>query len=314
MPLNSPFIRKGSRSSPMAAWAFLALLVPCSIYSILYKSPFVWHVMGYGLLGMAAESIYTLIVKRERRLVCMGSAFSAALLAASLPPTMPFLPMLFAILLMVWIVKLPMVGLPLRFNAAMAGRFFLMKFYNADTVAWGTPTADVISTATPQELYRDEGAMLEWTELLFGRIDGIWEELFQLVPGSPGETFPLIILLLGLVLSIKRIVAWRTGLAFLFSFAAMTWLLGSHPLYNLLSAATIFSAVFIVSDPVSTPMTNSCKIICGVIIGVSNALIRHFTFYTEAIVYAVLFGNLCALFLDRIAFQLRGLKLYKRMS
>jgi Na+-translocating ferredoxin:NAD+ oxidoreductase RnfD subunit len=263
---------------------------------------------------MMAETLYTLIIKRRRRLVCMGSGVSAALIAASVPTSMPFLPMFFAILIAVWIVKLPMTGLALRFNAAMAGRLFLMLVYPAETVAWGTPTPDVISTATPQELYRSEGFAIEWPQLLFGRIDGTWEELFLLVPGSPGETFPVILCLLGIMLCTKGIVAWRTPLAFLLSFGITTALCGNSPLFNLCSAATMFSAVFIVSDPVSTPMSKSGKIAAGIIIGVSNALIRNFTYYTEAIVYAVLIGNLCSPLLDRIAFTLQGRRLAKYME
>jgi Na+-translocating ferredoxin:NAD+ oxidoreductase RnfD subunit len=298
----------------MAAWAMLALLIPCSIYSVLYDSTFVWRLLGYALLGMLAETVYTLIVKRKRRLICMGSGFTAALIAASVPPSMPFLPMLFSILIAVWIVKLPMVGSPLRFNAAMVGRLFLMLIYPAQTVNWGTPTVDVISTATPQELYRSEGFPLEWSEWLFSKIDGTWEGLFLLVPGSPGETFPLLILLLGAVLCWKGIIGWRTPLFFLLSFSITTALFGNSLLFNLLSAATLFSAVFIVADPVSTPMSKSGQMLCGLIIGLSNALIREFTFYTEAIVYAVLIGNLFAPLLDRIAFELRGKALFKRMS
>ena len=134
------------------------------------------------------------------------------------------------------------------------------------------------------------------------------------MPGSPGETFPVLLLLLGMLLCWKGIMAWRTPLAFLLSFGIATALFGNSPLFDLCSAATIFSAVFIVSDPVSTPMSKGGKIACGIIIGVSNALIRNVTYYTEAIVYAVLIGNLCAPLLDRIAFEWQGRRLAKRMD
>ncbi|MDF7825063.1 RnfABCDGE type electron transport complex subunit D [Pontiellaceae bacterium B12227] len=312
MSIHSPFVKTGSGSSAMAAWAMLALLIPVSIYSVLYQATFILQFMGYAFIGSMAETIYTLIIKRKRRLICTGSAFTAALIAASVPPTMPFLPMLFSILIAVLLVKLPMIGSPLRFNAAMVGRLFLMLVYPVQIVNWGTPTADVISTATPQELYRSEGFPLEWSEWLFSKIDGTWEGLFMLVPGSPGETFPLLLIPIAALLIWKGIIGWRTPLFFLIAFSITTALCGNSPLYNLLSAATLFSAVFIVADPVSTPMSKSGQILCGLIIGISNALIRHFTFYTEAIVYAVLLGNLCAPLLDRIAFELRGRALLKR--
>ncbi|MEE9368703.1 MAG: RnfABCDGE type electron transport complex subunit D [Pontiella sp.] len=313
MSINAPFLRIGIRSSGMASWAMLMLMVPCTIYSILYHSPFIFQLIGYALLGMLAEAVFTLVVKRKRRLLNMGSGLTAALIAASVPPSMPFLPMLFAILIAICMVKLPMVGLPLRFNAAMAGRLFLMMVYPSQVVNWGTPSADVISCATPQELYKWEKTPLEYAEWLFGTIGGKWEDLYLLVPGSPCETFPLLMLLLGILLCWKGISPWRTPAAFLLSFGVTTALFGNAPLYNMLSAATLFSALFIISDPVSTPMSKSGKIACGIIIGVSNAMIRNYTFYTEAIVYAVLIGNLCAPLLDRIAFSAQGWNLNRRV-
>ncbi len=298
----------------MATWALAALMVPCTIYSILYHSPFAIHLLGYTLFGMLAEAAYVLLVRRKLKPNCVSSGLTAALIAASVPPSMPVLPMLFSILIAVWLVKLPMAGIPLRFNAAMAGRFFLMMVYPSQTVDWGTPTADVISTATPQELFASEGFTLELPTLLFGRIDGTWEELFLLVPGSPGETFPLILLLLGGILCWRGIIAWRLPAAFLLAFAATSATLGEPVLFNLLSSATLFSAVFIVSDPVSTPISKSGKIAIGIIIGVSNALIRHYTYYTEALVFAVLIGNLFSPLLDRIAFTLRGWRLQRRIQ
>lgn len=314
MPLNSPFLRIGSRSTAMALWVLLALLVPSTIYSLLYREPFVFQILGYALAGMVAEGVFALLVFRKAKFNGIGSALTAALIAASVPPSMPFLPMLYAILIAVWIVRLPNRKRVLRLNAAMVGRLFLMLAYNNETVAWGNPVVDAVSAATPQELYRSEGFLLDWPTLLFGRIGGTWEGLFQMVPGSPGETFPVILLLIGAVFCWKGIVAWRAPVAFLLSFCIATALLGNSPLFNLFSSATIFSAVFIVSDPVSTPMSKSGKIACGVIMGIGNALIRHCTYYTEAIVYAVLIGNICSPMLDRVAFAMKGRQLQRRIA
>lgn len=313
MSIVSPFLRNGPRTSGMATWTLAALMVPSAIYSVLYQSPFIFQLIGYTLLGILLEGIYLFLKDGTLRFNSISSGLTAALIAASVPANMPFLPMLFAIIVAVWLVKLPNIGNALRFNAAMAGRLFLMMAYSNEIVAWGNPEVDVISSATPQELYASEGFALELPTLLFGRIDGNWEELFLLVPGSPGETFPLVLLLLGVVLCFKGIIAWRIPVAFLLSFALSSALLGDSAIFNLFSSATIFSAVFIISDPVSTPMSKSGKIITGIIIGVSNALIRHYTYYAEAIVFAVLIGNLFAPLLDRTAFHLRGKTLNKKM-
>jgi Na+-translocating ferredoxin:NAD+ oxidoreductase RnfD subunit len=296
----------------MATWTLAALLLPATAYSILYQSAFVFQLIGYTLLGIVLEGLYLFLRDGSLRFNSISSGLTAALIAASVPVSVPFWPMCFAIMVAVWLIKLPNIGNALRFNAAMAGRLFLMLAYSSETVAWDNPEVDVLSSATPQELYAGEGFALELPTLLFGRIGGTWEELFLLVPGSPGETFPLLILLLGIGLCFKGIVAWRIPLTFLLSFTAASALLGESPVFNLFSSATLFSAVFIISDPVSTPMTKSGKYISGVIIGVSNALIRHYTYYTEAIVFAVLIANLFAPLLDRMALAAQGWRLQRR--
>jgi Na+-transporting NADH:ubiquinone oxidoreductase subunit B len=296
----------------MAVWTLCALMVPSAIYSILYQSPFIFQLVGYTLLGILIEGIYIFLKDGSIRFNSISSGLTAALIAASAPATMPFWPMIFSIMVAIWLVKLPNKGKALRFNSAMVGRLFLMMAYSNEIVTWGNPEVDILSSATPQELYASEGFTIELPTLLFGRIGGSWEDLFMLVPGSPGETFPVILLLIGVVLCLKGIVAWRTPVAFLLAFAAASAVLGDSPIFNLFTSATIFSAVFIVSDPVSTPMSKSGRYLSGIIIGVSNAVIRHYTYYTEAIVFAVLIGNLLAPTLDRIAFAMQGFRLQRR--
>lgn len=312
MPAVSPFLHNGPRVSGMAAWTLAALMVPALIYSSLYQPLYIVQLLGYTLLGILLEGIYHFLKDGSLRLPGISSGLTAALLFSSVPSSMPFWPMLFALIVSIWLIKLPNAGSPLRFNAAMAGRLFLMLAYSGAIVDWGTPPADVISCATPQELYSNEGQTLALGPLLFGRIGGNWEGLFQIIPGSPGETFPVILLLLGAALCFKGIAAWRTPVGFLGSFLFISTVLGDPPLYNLFTSATIFSAVFIVSDPVSTPMSKNGKWISGIIIGISNGLIRHYTYFTEAIVFAVLLSNLFTPLIDRMAFKLQSTRLLQR--
>lgn len=313
MPSVIPCLRTTSRPAVPTTWVLAALLVPAGAYSILYGSDFIFRMLGYAVFGMAAEALFRLIARRPVRLFNPGSSLTAALLAASVPPGMPVPSLLMAILIALWIVKLPNTNRLFRINAAMTGRLFLMLAFPSEIAQWGIAPPDVISTATPQELYRNEGFALDWHTLLFQPVEGTWEGLFALVPGSPGETFPLVTLLIGAGLCLGRMMSWRTPFAYLATFAVATTALGNDPFFNLFSAGTMFTAVFIASDPVSTPISRGGQIACGLIMGISNALIRHMTYYTEAVVYAVLIGNLASPFLDRIAFRLKGQLLLYRL-
>lgn len=314
MPTVSPYILKGSRTSMLAVWVLVALYVPVSVYSALYNPPYAAWFTGYVVIGLLLDALYHFLRDGTFHVKSLGSGVSAALLAASLPPTMPFLPMLFALIVSIVLVKLPGRGSPLRFNAAMAGRLFLMLAYSEATTDRGAPYwPNVISCATPLELYQNEGAALPLHQLLWGRLGGTWEDLFQIVPASPGETMPALILLLGIILFVKGIIPWRTPLAFLIAYLTGISLLGEAPHYHLFTGATLFSAIFILTDPVSTPMSKIGQTLTGVLVGIITALLQHFTYYTETIVFAVLLGNLFAPLLDRMAFVAQSRRIQRRI-
>jgi len=296
----------------MAWWTLFALAVPSTIYSMMYRTPFVARLFGFVLLGIALEAAFGLLHSGRIKLRSASSGLTAALIVASIPPTVPFLPVFYAILVALFLAKFPSQN-TLRFNPAMVGRLFLMLVYNDYLVGWGDPeTTDGLTSATPLDLLYAEDYMVPIRDLLSGKLGGTWEEIYNLVPGSPGEMFVPVILLLGLVLWRMGILTWRTPLAFLASFAAACALMGEPVIFHLLSGSVVFTAVFIVSDPLSTPATKSGRIIAGVIVGVANACMRHYTYYAEGVVFAVLFANLFTPTLDRLAFTLQGRKLQRR--
>jgi Na(+)-translocating NADH:ubiquinone oxidoreductase B subunit len=91
------------------------------------------------------------------------------------------------------------------------------------------------------------------------------------------------------------------------------WLWGvCHPLarifggtgWHVLAGGLLFGAVFMATDPVSTPITKSGKWFYGAIIGTSTVLIRHLTGYVEGVMFAILLGNIAAPLLDDVATRL----------
>lgn len=69
-------------------------------------------------------------------------------------------------------------------------------------------------------------------------------------------------------------------------------------MFHLLSGATMFGAFFIVTDPVTSAVSNKGKIIYGALIGVLLYLIRLWGSYPDAMAFSVLLMNFAAPFLD----------------
>ena len=70
------------------------------------------------------------------------------------------------------------------------------------------------------------------------------------------------------------------------------------PLMHLLSGASMMGAFFILTDPVSSAVSNRGRVIYGVLIGMLVYIIRAWGNYPDAVAFAVLLANFAAPFID----------------
>ncbi len=311
---GAPFFHFGCKAHHMAAYVLGALSLLALLHTIAYDAAFIWR---YGIviaMGLGLEAAYNLIDRGSLRLRSGSSAVTAALLVMSVPTTTPLLVLFYALVVAIMLVRMPQRDHTLHLNPMLVGRLFLMLAYSDRIINWtrGGLDPDAVTTATPLELFSSEGELVNTFHLLLGRIGGNYEEMYELVPGSPGEAFGAVIILLGLLLLLRGVVAWRPGVYFIGAFALTTLLTGEPVLFSLASGAILFSAVFIVSDPKSSPVSKGGQCLFGAIAGCADALIRRYTYYSEGIVFAVLFANLLSPTLDRLAFWLKGRSLQRR--
>lgn len=132
--------------------------------------------------------------------------------------------------------------------------------------------------------------------------------------GSLGETSSILMLLGGIVLIFCRVASWRTmvstivaGLLFSFLlYGGKTWedslILA---LFNILSGGFLFGAIFMATDPVSGPATQTGRYFYGLGIGALAILIRRFSGYPEGMMFAILLMNIFASLIDEIVIAIR---------
>lgn len=200
------------------------------------------------------------------------------------------------------------------FNAALVGRCFLAFAYpGAMTSSWFTPgpekwlqwpgclaaASDAVTTATPLGLAK-AGEMVSSIQLFTGH-----------VAGSAGETSALAILIGGVILMLTGIANWRTiagGVASLTLLAGVLHLLHPEqvapPLFQLLAGGWLFGIVFMATDPVTGPVTLAGKWTYGILIGVLTVLIRSYSGFVEGVMFAILFGNICAPLIDEAVIRI----------
>ncbi len=110
----------------------------------------------------------------------------------------------------------------------------------------------------------------------------------------------------GLVLLYKKIFTWHAPISMLLALTIMSSIFydsgssasGGSPLFHLLSGATMLGAFFIVTDPVTSAVSNRGRMIYGALIGVLIYVIRMWGNYPDAVAFAVLLMNFAAPLLD----------------
>ncbi len=225
------------------------------------------------------------------------------LLAYMLPPWVPWYVPVVGAVYAVLIGKQLFGGLGYNlFNPALVGRVLLQWTYPA----WLNPThvpppVDAITAASPLDT-TSAAHQARLADLVIGNHEG-----------SIGETSAVIILLCGAYLIYRCAIDWKapafcllavfTSALFLPApqkFAGHAPYLVHNPLYHVLAGGTMLAAFFLVTDPVTTPLTGVGRVIFAMGVGVITVLIRYYGVYAEGIAYAILIMNALTPLINRL--------------
>lgn len=312
---TAPFDRT-SQTTPRIMMEVLLVLTP--VVGVAF-----WFFGVSALLVVAAATIGAVLTERfftpaPTKLGSLrdGSAvLTGVLLGLTLPPAIPLWMAFLGGVIGVSLGKLIWGGLGNNlFNPALVGRAFLQAAFPTVITTWTTPVKhwfqvhtttlappmfsvplDAVTTATPLGLAKFDGQSTELLRLLLGTS-----------AGSLGETSALILILCGLWLAWRRIFDWRLPVATLLAVAIFSGLLYQgdperfpHPLFMLFSGGLMFVTVFMVTDPVTTPITPKGAWIFGAGVGLLVVLIRVFGGLPEGVMYAVLLMNAATPLINR---------------
>jgi RnfABCDGE-type electron transport complex D subunit len=246
--------------------------------------------------GGIVEVLFALSRKKE---IEEGFLVTGLIFALTLPPSTPL-----------WVVAIGVIfgtifGKELFggtgrniFNPALVGRLFItIGFPQIMTMSWSVPFADAVTSATPLVVYKSSQA-----------VPPVLDSLLGLTAGSMGETFRIGIILGGLFLIFTRITNWRIPIIYLATVAAFSWVGNTFvpakiapPAFQLLSGGLLFGAMFMATDPVTSPYTKGGKVAFGILAGLFTVLIRAFSGFTEGVMFSIVLMNGFTPFIDHIA-------------
>ena len=248
----------------------------------------------------------------------LTAAISAVIFTLIMPVAMklpsgtiipPIYPAIVGSLVGIWFGKLVFGGTGSNiFNPAAVGMVFAKLCFGSTYLTyvdnWFYKLPDGVAGATPLGLlnggnYANIGNY-QLTSLLFGQI-----------PGTVGEVFKITIIVGLIYLLIRRSIDWRNVVSYFGTFILLILIaglavfsvdkstnVGLFALYSLLSGGVLFGGVFMLTDPVTSPINPPSRIMYGIIAAVITVFIRLFAALPEGVAFSILIANMLSAFLD----------------
>jgi len=314
---HAPLLRQGM-TTPKAMRDVIYALLPATGASLWFFGLSAALILGASIAGaVLAEWLFAPRETRGTSLLDASGLVTGLLLGLTLPPGLPMWMAFLGGFVAISLGKAIWGGLGHNlFNPALLGRAFLLATFPIAMTTWVTPTSDGglasvytsnlalpfmqphvdgITAATPLGMmkFQQEGTPL--LNLMFGRISG-----------SLGETSGLLLLVGGIYLWLKRELDWRIPVSILLTvviFSAVFGLLDAErypaPLFSVFSGGLLLGAIFMATDPVTSPVTPRGAWIFGIGVGVLVMLIRLFGGLPEGVMYAILLMNAATPLIDR---------------
>jgi electron transport complex protein RnfD len=314
---HAPLLRQGM-TTPKAMRDVLYALLPVTAASLWFFGLSAALVLGSCIAGaVLAEWLFAAREVRGESLRDASGILTGLLLGLTLPPGLPIWMALLGGFVAISLGKVIWGGLGHNlFNPALLGRAFLLATFPIAMTTWSPAVGpggffdvyasnlalpfmqspvDGMTSATPLGLMKFSQEVTPLGNLMFGTTSG-----------SLGETSGLLLLLGGIYLWLKRDLDWRIPVSILLTvvvFAACLSLIDAvrfpTPQFSVFSGGLLLGAIYMATDPVTSPLTPRGAWIFGIGVGVLVMLIRVFGGLPEGVMYAILLMNAATPLIDR---------------
>lgn len=258
--------------------------------------------MGVSLaVALITEIIWALITKQKLIPFLSGSFgwITAIILTMMCPITITPYALGVATFFSIFVGKLLFGGFGQNiFNPAAFGRAFIFA-------SFAGATTDVITGVTPTTLMATQYNWLivdqNMVSKLLDSVGGLSNMFIGFYPGAIGETSAMMILIVGVILALRKVIDWRIPIVYLgtiFVLACVIAMVGGmndwlwYPIFHLLSGGVMFGAIFMLTDPVTSPTSAQGKCIFALGAAIITVLIRIKGNYPEGVLYSILIMNM----------------------
>ncbi len=292
----SPHIKDGVDVGSIMRGVVYGLIpaVAASIY--FYRGKAISLIITCVLAALITEFIFQKVRRRKVTLLDGSALVTGLLLALLLPPDLPLGLAVLGAVMAIALGKQIFGGLGYNiFNPALVGRAFLLATFPVALTTWTNPLSlDAVTGATPLGLMKFQGVTTPLLKLFLGQTSG-----------SLGESSAVALLLGGGYLLWKGYIDWRIPLAYfvtVFVFGEAAHLVNAQfasPLFQVLVGGFLLGALFMATDPVTTPLTKKGRWIFGFGSGILLIIIRLWGGLPEGVMYSILLMNMTVPLINR---------------
>ncbi len=287
------FVKSSPKDGFFAILNVVITVLSCSLFEIIYFIPSWKKEAGHNFKSLINKELNSF------------GYISGLILALLMPVGTMWWQLIITSFVTVFISKMLFGGFGYNiFNPAIVGRIFATICFSS-SFSYGA-TVNAGSTI-----------LTNWSAASSGQFNPYigtsgWNVVFGNYAGALGETFTLLIFIIGIVLALRKVIDLRITLSYLIMCSLTALIVGLMNMktitydpikFMVLQVSTggiMFGAVFCLTDPVTSPTSPLGKIVFGALAGFITMLIRFKGSSPEGVAYSILAVNMLTPLIDNI--------------
>ena len=295
---STPHIhQKGSSTQRIMLDVVIALLPATVAGIVIFGLKALWTVLACVISAVLSEFLFNLCVKKKQTVGDLSAVVTGLLLALNLSTAGPLWQCAFGSVFAIVIVKCLFGGLGKNIvNPAITARVLMLLTFGAVGAVALPTVVEISSSATPL------AALNQGAEIASKEAPSLLHLFLGLHGGAIGETCALALLIGFVYLVLRNVIKWYVPASYVATVFLMYFLFGGFDavfaLQHVLGGGLLIGAIFMATDYVTTPSTNSGRVVFCIGAGLLTFAIRQFGTYPEGVSIAILTMNLLTPFIN----------------
>lgn len=295
---STPHIhQKGSFTRNIMLDVVIAMLPATVAGIVIFGLKALWIALVCVGSAVLAEYLFNLCTHKKQTIGDLSAVVTGLLLALNLSTAVPLWQCAIGSVFAIVVVKCLFGGLGKNIvNPAITARVFMLLTFGAVAAATTPIIVEIAAGATPLV------ALNQGAEVAATAAPSVLDLFLGLHGGAIGETCALALLIGFAYLVVRKVIKWYIPASFVGTTFVCYLLSGGFDfvfaLQHVLAGGLLLGAIFMATDYVTTPKTNTGRVVFGVGAGLLTFLIRQFGSFPEGVSIAILTMNLVTPFIN----------------